>query len=87
MFALCVGIVVPHQVQAEEATSESDFTWDGNTITKYTGTDTTVVIPERATAIGRQAPIRILRSAAKRQPTMRRKAIREISTAVNVKHW
>lgn len=33
-------------------TAESDFEWDGNTITKYIGNSTSVVIPSRATAIG-----------------------------------
>lgn len=37
------------------ATAESDFTWDGTTITKYNGSATSVVIPDRATAIGDNA--------------------------------
>lgn len=37
---------------AETPTPESDFTWDGNTITKYNGTRENVVLPSRTTAIG-----------------------------------
>ena len=40
------------QTQTDElygATDESDFKWDGNTITKYIGSETNVVIPDRAT--------------------------------------
>ena len=43
------------QTQTDElygATDESDFKWDGNTITKYIGSETNVVIPDRATRIG-----------------------------------
>lgn len=40
---------------ARTETSESDFTWDGNVITKYNGTATNIVIPSRATAIGNYA--------------------------------
>ena len=46
------------QTQTDElygATDESDFKWDGNTITKYIGSETNVVIPNRATGIGYQA--------------------------------
>lgn len=37
---------------AETPTPESDFTWDGNTITQYNGTRENVVLPSRTTAIG-----------------------------------
>ena len=40
---------------AETPTPESDFTWDGNTITKYNGTRENVVLPSRTTAIGDDA--------------------------------
>lgn len=40
---------------AETPTPESDFTWDGNTITKYNGTRENVVLPSRTTAIGDSA--------------------------------
>ncbi len=37
------------------AASETDFTWSGNIITGYTGTDVNIVIPGKATAIGQGA--------------------------------
>lgn len=40
---------------AETPTPESDFTWDGNTITQYNGTRENVVLPSRTTAIGDSA--------------------------------
>ena len=36
-------------------TGESDFEWNGTTITKYTGTAAEVTIPEKCTAIGNEA--------------------------------
>lgn len=40
---------------AETPTPESDFTWDGNKITKYNGASANVVLPSRTTAIGDSA--------------------------------
>lgn len=58
VLASCVvtGIVCFNQnhVYANEkpvATSESNFEWDGTVITKYIGTENSVVIPEKATKI------------------------------------
>ena len=56
-----VTSVVEDSVDAQELygagseTAESDFTWNGNTITKYKGSSTNVVIPSRATAIASRA--------------------------------
>lgn len=43
------------EINVEGETRESDFEWDGTTITKYIGESDRVYIPEKCTAIGEKA--------------------------------
>lgn len=56
--AMCCIIIltlVPQISFAESETSENYFEWDGTSITKYIGSASNVIIPEKATSIGKNA--------------------------------